>query len=182
MFLLLGCWWGWGCTNLKTKGQTWRVGRPEQLLLPAHFQAFEWPQIWVQSWQLSVIIQTTPRAPAPGSVSQAGERHLPGSDKMPVFMPAAASRLCGPGEAQLASPPSLVGSPVLSRLSSLYWGPQAQPLPGIYHRGRALFKNTWSSFIEISKGSESMGFLFGRSTELGIHKKENSPVTHLPRG
>lgn len=38
-------------------------------------------------------------------------------------------------------------------------GLQAQSLPGIYHRGGALLKNTWSPFIEISKGVTSISFL-----------------------
>lgn len=102
--------WEGGGYKSQNKRQAVRVGRPrarEPLPLPAHFPAFECPQTSAQSWQLSVIIPATPRAPAPGSASRAGERHLPGSDEMPVSVPAAASRPRGlqGGPASLA--PSL---------------------------------------------------------------------------
>lgn len=74
-----------------------------------------------QSWQLSVIIPATLRAPAPGSASRAGEGHLPGS-KMPascLLLPRAGC--VDLGEVQPASrPPSTVlhCSARLSPLSS----------------------------------------------------------------
>lgn len=136
-----------------------------------------------QSWQLSVIIPMTPRAPAPGSMSRAGERHLPGSDKMPIFfVPAAASRPCGPWGGAASLPPSL-GWFFNTQPGFLLspQGPQAQSLPGVYHRGGALLKTTWSPFSKFSKGSESMFFwgVGGGCTELGIYRKQ-SPPTHLP--
>lgn len=100
--LLLGCWGGAAPpplhTNLKTKdkprwgGEAWGL-----LLLPCTLpKCLNARRSRPQSWQLSVIIPATPRAPAPGSMSRAGERHLPGSDEMPVSVPAAASRPCRP--------------------------------------------------------------------------------------
>lgn len=156
-----------GGTNLKTKAELLGREAPGRLLLPAHSKPLKARRPRSQSWQLSVIIPTTPRAPAPGSVSRAGERHLPASDKMPVSVPAAASRLCGPSGGR-ASLPSLFGMALQgpARLSSLsLGGKQAQSLPGVYHRGGALLKNTWSSFREISKGIESI--VFSRSGEVG---------------
>lgn len=69
-------------------------------------------------------------------------------------------------------------------LSSLSPGEAAQSLPGIYHRGGALLKNTWSSFREISKGSESI--VFSRGGEVGggaaevATLRKQSPRAHLP--
>lgn len=60
-------------------------------------------------------------------------------------------------EAQPASLPSLKW--FFSARAGFLLSPQglwAQSLPGIYRRGGALLKNTWSPFIEISKGIESM--------------------------
>lgn len=145
-----------GGTDLKTKGELLGREAPGRLLLPAHSKPLKARRPRSQSWQLSVIIPTTPRAPAPGSVSRAGERHLPGSDKMPVFVPAAASRLCGLSGGTASLPASL-GWLFKAQPGFLLSprGKQAQSLPGIYHSGGALLKNTWSPFREISKGIES---------------------------
>lgn len=46
------------------------------------------------------------KGPRLGSVSRAGEHHLPGSDEMSLFVPATASQLYGSEESQLVYTPS----------------------------------------------------------------------------
>lgn len=46
------------------------------------------------------------KGPGPGSVSRAGEHHLPGSGEMFLFVPAAARQLYGPEESQGVYAPS----------------------------------------------------------------------------
>lgn len=46
----------------------------------------------------------------PGSVSRAGEHHLPSSGEVSLFVPAAASKLHGPEESQLVYTPSQDGT------------------------------------------------------------------------
>lgn len=119
---MLGRWEGRGRTNLKTKDKPWRGGEAwSRLLLPCTLpKCLNARRSRSQSWQLSVIIPATPRAPAPGSVSRAGERHLPGSDEMPVFVPAAASRPCRPQGGTASLPPlSEMVLQCSGRLSSL---------------------------------------------------------------
>lgn len=96
-------------TNLKTKDKPrWGGEAWGQLLLPCTLpKCLNARRSRPRSWQLSVIIPATPRAPAPGSMSRAGERHLPGSDEMPVFVPAAASRPCRPQGGTASLPASL---------------------------------------------------------------------------
>lgn len=117
--LLLGCWGAGGArTNLKTKDEPWQGGEAwSLLLLPCTLpKCLNARGSRSPSWQLSVIILATPRAPAPGSVSRAGERHLPSSDKMPVFscllLPAGHGDL---REVQPASHPLGNGSSMLSQ-------------------------------------------------------------------
>ena len=151
---------GRGAQISKQKASCW-VGRPQAGSFSPHTsKPLKACRSRSQSWQLSVIIPATPRAPAPGSVSRAGERHLPSSDKMPVFVPAAASRLGRP-RGGTASLPTSLGRLFKDQSGFLPspQGLQAQSLPGIYHRGGALLKDTWSPFREISKGIESMSFL-----------------------
>lgn len=178
---------GGGCaTNLKTKDRPCRgrEARSWPLLpctLPGCLNARRSP---ARSWQLSVIIPATPRAPAPGSMSRAGERHLPGSDKMPVFVPAAASRPHRPQGSMAGLPPSQKW--FFNAQPGFLLSPQglkAQSLPGIYHRGGALLKNTWSPFTEIAKGTESMFLQDGGG---GVHRvgytQENRAHRHTSQG
>lgn len=66
------------------------------------------------------------------------------------------------GEVRPASYPLSAHSSMFSpAFFMLPGGLQAQSLPGIYHRGGPLLKNTWSPFTEISKGIESMEVFSG---------------------
>lgn len=90
------------------------------------------------------------------------------------------------GEVRPAFDPLSAHSSMLSpAFFTLPGGLQAQSLPGIYHRGGALLKNTWSPFTENSKGIESMEVFSGGGglvcTELGIHRK-TGPIDTPSRG
>lgn len=151
---------GWG-KNLKTKGKLWRVGRPQAGSFSPHTskplnarrsrsragsclllsQQLQGPQHQgVCPKQVNTICPVLTRCPSSCLLLPAGRVDL--------------------GRYSQPPHPFWMALQLSVRFSSLSQGPQTQPLPDIYHRGRALFKNTQSPFVEISKGTESMRFLF----------------------